>query len=299
VVGFGIGVTASAVAQHDVQQIDCIEICPGVRDAAQYFKDYNRDVIHDPRVSFIDGDARTLVLMSEEKYDVISCDPTHPTLGCNNLYTREYFQLCKDILKKDYVICQYLPLHRVTLEEFRSLIKTFASVFPHTTVWLGFSHGIMVGTPTPLKLDFIHIQQYLHQLQDDILNNPYDLATSLILDEYMAQEFTRGVRLNTDDFPILEFHSPHSADRENWSTNLYELIKVRIPPHNVIKNISDTTLYEQYLTAQRYFLSAMIYKNRGELDKMLQALRIAAQINPENTEITDYLEHELRQLGYR
>ncbi len=298
VVGFGIGVTASAVAQHDVLEIDCIEICPGVRDATHYFKDYNRDFINDERINFIDGDARTVVLMSEEEYDVISCDPTHPTLGCNNLYTREYFQLCKDILKKDYVICQYLPLHRVTLEEFRSLIKTFASVFPHTTVWLGFSHGIMVGTPTPLKLDFSHIQQYLLQLQDDILNDPYDLATSLILDEHVVQEFTRGARLNTDDLPMLEFHSPHSTDRENWSANLYELFNVRIPPHNVIQSIIDTTLYEQYLTAQRYFLSAMIYKNRGELDKMLQALRIAAQINPENAEITDYLEHELRQLGY-
>ncbi len=299
VVGFGIGVTASAVAQHDVLEIDCIEICPGVRDAAQYFKDFNRDVIHDPRINFIDGDARTLILTSKQKYDVISCDPTHPTLGCNNLYTREYFQLCKDILKKDYVICQYLPLHRVTLEEFKSLIKTFASVFPHTTVWLGFSHGIMVGTPTPLKLDFSYMQQYLTELSDDILDDPYNLATSLILDEHAVREFTRGARLNTDDFPILEFHSPHSTERENWSTNLYELVKVRIAPHTAIQSIGDTSLYEQYLTAQRYFLSAMIYKNRGELDKMLQALRIAAQINPENTEIADYLEHELKQLGYR
>ncbi|UCC10920.1 MAG: fused MFS/spermidine synthase [candidate division WOR-3 bacterium] len=299
VVGFGIGVTASAVAQHDVLEIDCIEICPGVRDAAQYFKNYNRDVINDERINFIDGDARTLILMSEKKYDVISCDPTHPTLGCNNLYTREYFQLCKDILKKDYVICQYLPLHRVTLEEFRSLIKTFASVFPHTTVWLGFSHGIMVGSPTPLKLDFSRTQQYLTRLGDDILDDPYNLAISLILDENAVRKLTREAQLNTDDFPLLEFHHPHSAARENWSTNLYELMKIRIPPHSVIQNISDTTLYEQYLTAQRYFLSAMIYKNRGELDKMLQALRIAAQINPENTEITDYLEYELRQLGYR
>jgi spermidine synthase len=298
VVGFGIGVTASAVAEHEVQEIDCVEICPGVKEAAAFFEQYNADVVHDPRVNFIDGDARIHVLTSQKTYDVISCDPTHPTLGCNNLYTKEYFQLCKKILKQDYVICQYLPLHRVTLAEFRTLIKTFSSVFPHTTVWLGFSHGIMVGTATPLRLDFMRIQQQVTQLQDDILDDPYDLAISLILDEHAVRTFAQGARLNTDDFPMLEFHSPQGTQRENWSTNLYELIKVRVPPQSIITGITDMALFDRYMTAQRYFLSAMIYKNRGELDKMLQALRIAAQINPENTEITDYLEHELRQLQY-
>lgn len=298
VVGFGIGVTASAVAQHEVQEIDCIEICPGVREAAVFFKEFNRNVTDDPRVTFIDGDARIHVLTSRKKYDVISCDPTHPTLGCNNLYTREYFQLCKKILKEDYVICQYLPLHRVTLDEFQSLIKTFSSVFPHTTVWLGFSHCIMVGTSNPLHLDFTNIRQNLTELQDGILDDPYDLTISVILDEHAVQQFTEGARLNTDDFPVLEFHSPQSTERENWSTNLYELIKIRIPPQSIIHGIIDQTQFDRYLTAQRYFLSAMIYKNRGELDKMLQALQIAARLNPDNTEITEYLEHELRQLQY-
>jgi len=298
VVGFGIGVTASAVVQHEVQRIDCVEICPGVKEAAAFFEEFNQNVADDPSVTFIDGDARIHVLTSQKTYDVISCDPTHPTLGCNNLYTREYFQLCKKILNEDYVICQYLPLHRVTLDEFQSLLKTFSSVFPHTTIWLGFSHCVMVGTATPLRLDFTRIQQMVTELQDDILDDPYDMAISLILDEHAVQKFAQGARLNTDDFPMLEFHSPEGIERENWSTNLYELIKARVPPQSIIASITDMALFDRYLTAQRYFLSAMIYKNRGELDKMLQALQTAARINPENAEIQEYLDHELQQLQY-
>jgi len=150
-------------------------------------------------------------------------------------------------------------------------------------------------------LDYDKIKQQidLAELHDDILNDPYDLAISVILDENAVQQFTEGARVNTDDFPVLEFHSPQGTERENWSTNLYELIKVRVPPQPIIHSIPDMTLFDRYLTAQRYFLSALIYKNKGELDKMLQALQMAARINPENTEITDYLAHELRQLGHR
>ncbi|MDI6739593.1 MAG: hypothetical protein QME74_04435 [Candidatus Edwardsbacteria bacterium] len=38
--------------------------------------------------------------------------------------------------------------------EFAGIVKTFNAVFPHATVWLGHSHGVLLGSPSPLAVDF-------------------------------------------------------------------------------------------------------------------------------------------------
>jgi spermidine synthase len=249
IIGFGIGITASAVAEHDVGQIDCIEICPGVKDAAKFFSTFNNDVIQNPKINFIGGDGRNYILLTNKKYDIISCDPTHPTLGCNNLYTKEYFQLCKSILNENGVMCQFLPLHKLSLNEFKILIKTFSSVFPHTTVWLAHSHGILVATDHEIDIDFTILRNNLEHLQDDILFDPYLFTISLLYDEDATNRFTKGATINTDNNPYLEFFTPNSIKRENWDINLSALIKFRIDPQKIITNIDDKDKLNRYLIA--------------------------------------------------
>jgi spermidine synthase len=295
IIGFGTGITASAAAQHELDRIDCVEICPGVKQAAQFFSNFNRNVLRDPRVRFIENDGRNYVLLTKKKYDVISCDPTHPTLGCNNLYTREYFTLCKKILNKNGVICQYLPLHKLSPAEFKTLIKTFYSVFPHTTVWLAHSHGILLATDHKLIIDFLSLSEMLHHIEENILTDPYLFAASLIFDEEAVKRFTEDARINTDEHPYLEFFTKESIERENWDINLTELIKRRIDPLTAIANISDKEKMARYLQAQKYFLRALVYKNRGYKKGVIESFRKAFQINPENNEIKLFLEHEMRQ----
>jgi len=80
IVGFGGGMTASAVARYpDVEEIDCVEIEPAVIRAAPYLEDLNRGVLSDPRVHVIFDDARNFLLTSREKYDLIILSP--PILG--------------------------------------------------------------------------------------------------------------------------------------------------------------------------------------------------------------------------
>lgn len=296
IIGFGIGITASAVAEHDVGQIDCIEICPGVKDAAKFFSTFNNDVIQNPKINFKGGDGRNYILLTNKKYDIISCDPTHPTLGCNNLYTKEYFQLCKSILNENGVMCQFLPLHKLSLNEFKILIKTFSSVFPHTTVWLAHSHGILVATDHELDIDFTILRNNLQNLQDDILFDPYLFTISLLYDEDATNRFTKGATINTDNNPYLEFFTPNSIKRENWDINLSALIKFRIDPQKIITNIDDKDKLNRYLIAQKYFLNGLIYKNRGDIRNLIESFKMALEINPENEETKIFLENELRQL---
>lgn len=294
IVGFGIGITSSAVAEHDVTNIDCIEICPGVKAAAKFFSRFNKDVVTDPRVKFISEDGRHYVLLTNKKYDIISCDPTHPTLGCNNLYTKEYFVSCKRLLNPGGVICQYLPLHKLSLNEFKTLIRTFSSVFPHTSVWLAHSHGILLGHDRSIQFDFNEFSKHLFGLNDDILDDPYLVAISLILDENSVRNFTADARINTDDRPILEFFTPSSLRRENWHINLIELLNHRSDVTNTFTNIDDRGKMNRYLKGQNLFLSSLVYKNKGDIARSISALKAAAKINPENNEILSILKSESR-----
>jgi len=293
IIGFGIGITSSAVAAHDVTKIDCVEICSGVKTAASFFSHFNNDVVKDPRIKFINDDGRHYILLAQDKYDVISCDPTHPTLGCNNLYTREYFENCKRLLKPDGVICQYLPLHKVSLFEFKTLIRTFTEIFPHTTIWLAQSHGILVGSDKNIKLDFLEFSSRILALNDAILQDPYLIATSFILDADAIHDFVKNAHINTDDLPYLEFFTPKSVRRENWHVNLIALLDKRSNLGSIFFNIDDPEKMERYLKGQSLFYSSLVYKNMGDLRKSIRALEQAAIFNPENMEILTILKSEL------
>jgi spermidine synthase len=297
VVGFGIGVTASALARHGAETIDCVEICPGVRDAAVYFAAYNRYVLRDPKVKFIPGDGRNVLLLSRKKYDVISCDPTHPTLGCGNLYTREYFELYRQRLNPGGVVSQYLPLHKLTTEEFRSLVRTFASAFPHATVWLGHSHGILLGSDREFRLDFKDLRDFLARTGDDILDDPYLFATALIMDEKAVAEFVRGAPLHCDDRPFLEFFDPQSLRPENWELNLAQIMSRRSDPVIAFSGIPEDTL-RQYRSGQNRFIAGLICQSRGDLPGMLAEYKIGNTENPQNRELKLFLEDAVRQQRY-
>jgi spermidine synthase len=267
-----------------------VEICPGVRYAAKYFSDFNDHVYQNPKVNFIPGDGRNYLLLSSEKYDIISCDPTHPTLGSGGLYTREYFLSCRQHLEENGVVCQYLPLHKLSPSDFRMLIMTFAEVFPCVSVWLAHSHGILVGTNKVQVLDF----EILEQVKSDMLGDPYLVAISLILDTKAVKDFTGKIRINTDDRPALEFFRPASLLRENWEKNVSGLMSHRVEPNSVFRNLEDQETLARYLEGQAHFIRGLICQNRGDRAGVAAAFRRALEVNPENEEVKLFLEKELR-----
>jgi len=285
VIGYGVGITTSTIAKYDVERIDCVEICPGLRLASRYFSDYNDYVFSNSRVNFIANDGRNFLLLTEKIYDVISCDPTHPVLGSGNLYTKEYFLLCKKHLKEDGVLCQYLPFHKLSPDEFRSLIKTFAEVFPYVSLWLGYSHGILVGTLKPQIIDFDSIKK----IRDIMLKDPYLIAVSILLDDEGIRSFAHSGLVNTDDRPLLEFFTPQSLKKENWELNITSVFSRRVDINRVIKGIDDIERIKKYLEGQRHFIKGLIYQNQGNQPKMLEEFKKVMEINPENQDIMLFL----------
>ncbi len=311
VIGFGIGVTTSAVARHPVEAIDCVEISPEVVAASRYFREVNHDVLSDPRVSLTEGDGRNYVLATADRYDVITCDPTHPLLGSGGLYTKEYWELCRKRLKPDGIMCQYLPLHLLSPQDFRTIINTFHKVFPNTTLWFTFSHCILFGGQQPLAIDFNLLNERLRQreIAEDLvqsnLEDPFAFLSCLILDEEAVGRFVRGASTNTDDHPYVEFSGRRSMGAETWTVNLSSLAELRVNPSGVLTNLgpnreeaeSVERRLGRYFQAGAHKIQGLIFWRVGAVGREIEEYGQALEINPEDREVRLLLQKALKRAG--
>ncbi len=138
IVGCGAAVTAGTFVVHpSIERIVICEIEPLIPQAAsEYFARENHNVIKDPRVEVILDDARHFMLVTKEKFDIITSDPIHPWVkGAAALYTKEYFDLCQEHLKPGGVITQWVPLYESSLPAVKSEVATFFASFPHGSLW--------------------------------------------------------------------------------------------------------------------------------------------------------------------
>jgi spermidine synthase len=148
VIGLGGGATAGAVSLHDGVDVDVVELADAVVDGARYFEAINYDVHKRPNVHLRIDDGRNFMMLTKKRYDVITADITQPIYaGAGNLYSREYFELMRGVLKPGGVVMQWIP---GTDAEFKLIARTFISVFPETTAWAGGS--LFIGSVEPLRL---------------------------------------------------------------------------------------------------------------------------------------------------
>ena len=286
VIGFGIGVTTSAIAAHpEVESIACVELVAGLEDAARFYADLNRGVTADPRLDIITGDGRHHLQRTTRRYDLISCDPTHPILGSGNLYTREYFALCREHLNPGGVVSQYLPLHKLRTEDLRGLIRTFHAVFPHCTVWLGHQHAVLLGSLDPIRVDFGDWAAAAARVGGDehFYADPHHLAATLVLDGDAIARW-EDAPINTDDRSYTEFFAPACLDEGNLAANLRFLDEGRVHVGAVFRDIPDPERMDRFVRGNRLLAEALYHRLRGNDALGLRALRRAAEVNPEDQE---------------
>jgi len=287
VVGFGIGVTTSAIASHPgVESIDCIELVSGLKDAAHYYSGLNNNIQNDKRLKIRTGDGRHFLQSGNKKYDLISSDPTHPILGSGNLYTKEYFELCKTHLNPGGMVSQYLPLHKLLPADFQGIIKTFHTVFPNSTIWLGHNHAVLLGANGPLSIDF---QQWTDNIARSVKDpyfytNPYHLVACLVLDSAQISKFPADIKVNTDDKPYAEFFKLSSFEAGNLTSNLEFLNKNRCDVNRVFRNIPDQAMMGRFIRGNELLTEGVYYDLQGNRKEFLGKLQAAVAANPEDEE---------------
>jgi len=198
-VGLGCGITSYALSKQLITTT--VEIDPAVVEANVFF--------HEPiDHHLIIDDARNWLLRNDEKFDIITSEPSEPWQGNGMLYTKEYFSIIASSLTENGLFSQWIPTFDMKHNDFVIIYNTFHSVFPYVYIYQmepeGFGQLIFVGSQKPLEVP------------DEEL---YFLSSEDIIQEESE--------LNTDDKPILEFST--SLNLYNVGEDYILNIKVKKP----------------------------------------------------------------------
>ncbi len=315
-IGFGTGGTCFSISTHpEVQNIDCVEINPGIIKAAPFFEENNHNILADPMVSVTIEDARNYVLTTDQKYDVILSDSIHPRFTGNGLlYTSDYFAICADVLKDDGVFSTWLPTSYLGDEEFRIIVRSMQSVFPHILVWYMNNtiegYTIAMGSRQPFLVDWDQLEERIvvPSVAEDLravhVENAYDLFDMVILSGAdVAPYLDRGL-LNTEDRPIIEFRAPRNMNRDITEyLNLERLIHFRRMPDAIVSSwgaVPETAAARRE-TLQRYYdgTTTILEAHQRHLTRRYgqeeALLNQALQINPDDRD-APFLLHRLSEM---
>jgi predicted membrane-bound spermidine synthase/Tfp pilus assembly protein PilF len=234
VIGFGGGMTASAVARYpDVVKIDCVEIEPAVIRAAPYLESLNRNVLKDARLHVIVDDARNFLLTTREKYDLIISEPSNPWIaGIATLFTDEYYRAARERLATGGSFVQWVQAYSIAPADLRMIAASFAPHFSDVTLWrAGETDLLLLGRTDATPFQFSHLRSLWpnEALRADFesmdIHQPEGLAAYFLLDDSAVRKLAEGSTLNTDDRTLLEYHAPQSILVRGMIDRDHELIE--------------------------------------------------------------------------
>jgi spermidine synthase len=235
VVGLGAGVTAGAMAVHDVSRVSGIELEKGVLIASRFFGDRNDGILDNPVLDLHIDDGRNFFRLSREKFDVISSTGNFPSLsGSGALFSRDYLEQCKAHLAPGGIVCHWAPLWRTRPEDWKTIVGTFGDVFPHVRVFTAGLTTVLLGRVEPFpKVDLAELARRYDRpgvgrsLREVGVRGPLEVLSYYQFDETEVRQLTKDAVRTTDDRPTIEFLTPRGAFAATEAANLLELRRVR------------------------------------------------------------------------
>jgi spermidine synthase len=217
VVCFGMGTTVRSAGRFSESSthIDAVDIVPKDFDSFEFFyKDAER-IKRQPNIKLYAEDGRNFLAVRKNLYDVITIDPAPPihSAGTVNLYTREFLKLCKARIKKQGVVCLWLPPGHAS--ELIMIIKTFVNVFPGASLWGGLTYpGLyLIGGHRSFDQTRESLEQLAERLStisdlsewEDHFKDRDTLKRLYLLGSEDLSKIVHKSRELTDDHPYTEF----------------------------------------------------------------------------------------------
>jgi spermidine synthase len=276
---FGTGNTLGTVARFPGVMVDGVEIDRNVVSMAHWFTRWNHDAVNRDNVRLTYQDARGFIRWTNQTYDVITLEPMSPVqAGVNNLYSKEFYEQSRQRLNPGGLMMQWLPLHLVGPEDARAIVKTFQSVFPHTSVWNSYLTRIvlLVGSNEPQVLDKSRFDRQMlnaetREMAEQIgIFNFLDLMDFYLADGKSLVSLMEDASVITDNRPLLE-HSPATLvpplkrETDESFLNLLQFRMGKFPP---TKGLQPEEIYffqrnYEMRTAQRLSVFSQRYSGPG------------------------------------
>ena len=284
VLGLASGITLGSLGLYPLDSIDCLEISPVMIEASSYFSDYNRNILKDPRVNLIIADGRNHLALTNKKYDIIISEPSNPWIaGVADLFTKEFFELCRNRLTSQGVICAWLHFYNMDVKTFNSIVYTFTKVFPNSTIWKSaYGDSLLIGSPGNISVDYNNLlkRMAIPAVASDLKSINIDSVNSflgkLIMGPAGMQQLSKGALLHTDDNALVEFAAPRAMAgevfqpdlirdlRQNWEANLSFLTS---QPADSEKLKASKKILNNYIQARKHLFYADFSYTWGEVEE--------------------------------
>jgi hypothetical protein len=220
-----------------MKHVEVVELEPGVVEFARLCHLANQNVLDNPKISVVLGDAREVLLTSRESYDVIFSEPSNPyRAGIAGFYTADFYQHTCKRLSSNGLFVQWIQGYEVSSETFLLALATIRSVYEYVTVWRTEAGGdlMFIASKRPQVIDIERVRSRLRL-------EPYRSAFGRLAGVYDVEGFIAmhvansvlsdlahtliGNRLNTDDHTILEYQFARSVGMER-EINLVDILSV-------------------------------------------------------------------------
>ncbi len=293
VIGVGVGQTASRFLYYPMKKLDCIDI---EKELFTLIRDYfDSEWMDDNRVQCIIEDGRNFVSHTDRKYDIISVETGQLFRpGCASFYTSDFYQSAKRKLKRNGLLCQFIPIVFLDTREFLSVIHTFIEVFPNNVLWYNRNEFLLIGSAdtqpvlTDIRLRIVKnntlvskdLTYYYWGGPKNSLNNPDVFAAGFLSGPKSLFRLTTDAQTYTDDKPLLEYATADVRRKEGGAVNriLHQVMKhLDNPklifsdgiPDTVSRKISHIRQYNlRNITAMRLF---RFYLEGGNEQYLLRA----------------------------
>jgi spermidine synthase len=146
IIGGGDGGTLEEVAKYkSVKSITMVELDGEVVEISRrHLRRICGDAFEDERLNLNIGDGRQFMEETKETFDVIILDLTDPLEPSKYVYTKEFYEMCRDHLNENGVLALHneSPFHYPNA--FNVISKTLDSSFPYKRQYLTYMVGYMM-----------------------------------------------------------------------------------------------------------------------------------------------------------
>jgi spermidine synthase len=209
VIGLGGGAAAGAAATYDGLRLTVAELHPGVVEAARQFSHVNYRILDRPNVNLVLADGRNYLLLTRKRYDVIQADIIPPgNAGGANLYAADYYRLARNALADGGLMVQWID-RQLPEYQYKLLLRTFLSAFPHATLWVDGS--IVVGSLGPLRIDPVALEAKFQSpetraaLEEVGLRSVGDVLERFVAHPHEIAAYVGDGPIITDRHPMIEY----------------------------------------------------------------------------------------------
>jgi len=218
VLGFGSGITGGALLGHPIQQLTIAENCRPVLEAGHLFNHWNRGVLTNARTRIFNDDARSVLKLRPDRYDIIISEPSNPWVaGIGSVFSKEFYELCSTRLTERGIMAQWFHKYEMSDAIIFLVLRTFGAVFPHMEVWDSQEGDIiLLGAHQPWPSGPEQFQEVLarpqprRDLSEIKIKNAATVWTRQIASQLTAHAIPGDGPLQTDEFPILEYAAPRA-----------------------------------------------------------------------------------------